>query len=379
MIKKASDNCLKLLSLIALACFTASCGVFSDLGGNTQSTTKIVASSFISALYGTSTKTFSVNVNDVDHIASMGLEQAGDYNYFVINSYTYGGKMKENPYGTSTEIFNNISLPSTGATTSGTKTLQITITYTPLVAIEADNKPHEATLMIAYDLPTTGVIAITLEGYTQGIAESKCAGASVSNAQAYTFTDNKIDFYLCDDNSPLVEANVSDVSTHTNYAEIKMDAGAQFTFYQVDDSTLCIMGTNSSGLTPSIPNFDFTAIPEATAELIGDSIGISLAKNSSAECSLSSGQILCDEDITLTKLLGAVDVSPLTLTNGATQPTSEDCDHFPAQQGSGSYPNDALKLIAWGYIIPSSIVDVEDLQGGNALVVVEINLDAPAQ
>ncbi len=367
----------KFLFLIAASFLIASCGVFTDVGGNTQSTTQVVASPFISALYGTSSKTLSLNVTDIDHIAWMSLDQSGDYNYFKVESYTYGGKTITNSTGTSSEVFKNISLSASSSSSS--KTMQIVMSYTPSTAITADNKPHEATLNIAYDLPVTGAVAVTLEGYTQGIAESKCAGAASATQKTYTFKDNKLDFYLCDDNSPLVEAN-TDITTKTNHAEITMDTGSLFTFYQVDDQTLCILGasTTNTSLAPSIPNFDFTGVSKAAADIIGDSIPISLESNSQAACTVSSaGEILCDQDISLSKLLGTVSVSPLTLTNGTTDPTSDDCNHFPEETGSGDYntSTDSLKLIAWGYIIPDSIVDSASLQGGNALVVVEINLD----
>lgn len=372
-------NLLKSLSFI-LASFLISCGIFTDIGGNTQSTTQVVASPFISELYGTSSKTLSLNVSDIDHIAWMSLDQSGDYGYFKVESYTYAGKTTTNSSGTSSAVFKNISLSASTSSSTSSKTLKIVMSYTPSTAITADNKPHEATLNIAYDLPNTGAMTVTLEGYTQGIAESKCAGAA-SATTVYTYQlSADMDLYVCD--SGAITGSLITYSPSTNYTKIDhTQITDDFIFYQVDDGTLCIVGPdNAAGITESIPTFELPVPPvEGLPESL-TTLPVSLNTALLAECTIDGSSVLCDNNIVLNIVSGAVPLT-LTVTNGTIDPSTQtsDCSSFGIDYPTGdgilsTTSGDTLNLVAWGVIGSNSLIDSYHIDG--ALVVVKIPLTA---
>lgn len=366
--KEKFYNYLKILGYFYFLPFLL---LLSPCGGDSQFTKKLMASPFIAELYGSTSKTLALESDDGSHIAWMGLEWVGDYKYFHIDKVNVNGEVITPESVSPQAVLEDISVTPSESASSGTVTdstsgkFLITLTYSPPVAIDTEDDPHKAYLLIVYDKPKKGTVRIELDGYTRGVAENKCAGAASADQVSYTFSEGKFDFYLCADSDFVIENDPAG-RDHINWAEVPVEGS--FVFYQPDEETLCILGT-SDGVEPSIPDFDVDVPDEVESPV--DPIGVELVDDLLAECSLSGGQITCDQTIDV--LVAGIATVKLSLTSGPVTPASSVCDTFGATQGSGSFPGD-MTLIAYGDLGTNPMLEPFGIE--NAVVVADMDLIA---
>ena len=280
-----------------------------------QFTNKVVAPNFVSELYGSNSQTISISNPNGGHIAWMSFIESNDYKYFKITKVTLGSKtiiqegMEKDGVvftASSNAIIEDINVDPTQSSSTGyangsinvagSSDLKITIQYSPLVAIESDEVPHEAYLIVNYDAPESGNMRIKLNGFTKGVKAEKCTQAvSTMEPIAYTVVGSAFDLFFCSKEVASVGQNntTQDTSSSdyrggsTNVASIPFPDNV-VTFYKVDDETVCLLSTPE----PSVSPFTLP-IPDGLAPIT--SMDISMAEGSYAECSLdANGNILCD-------------------------------------------------------------------------------------
>lgn len=365
----------------------------SALRPDDQFTNKVVAPNFVSELYGTTSHTVSVSHPKGGHISWIGFLQSNDYKYFKVTKIKVGSKtiiedgMENNGEvftASSNSLIEDINVdPTTPSSTgfvdgsinvAGSTDMQITIQYSPLIAIESDESPHEAFLIINYDAPNVGSMRVALNGFTKGMKAEKCTQAiSTMEAIPYTVTGSAFDLYFCSkevankgqNNTVLDSTDPNYRGESTNLTSIPFPDDV-ITFYQVDDETVCLL----TGTEPSINPF-VLPIPEGLAPIT--SMDIAMSEGSFAECSLDAeGKILCDSNILIDAL---VSLSGFTLTNGsftADDLKTADCPDFGAISGSGAFGEDEISLIFKGTTL--SDINTEEYNIVDALIVAEIKL-----
>lgn len=381
------------LSCLGLAClsFIHSCD---SLRPDDQFTNKVVAPQFVSELFGSTTRTITVSHPNGAHVSWMGFIQSNDYKYYKILSVKAGDRtivsdgrqIRGRSYtATSNAIIENFDVPASsgegvgfanGNITSGSGSdLQVTIEYSPLIAIESNDKPHIANLIINYDSPTPGSMKVAIEGYTQGVKADKCTQAvSTMDAIEYTMVNGQFNFYLCgsevsrtnQNNTPTDPSDPNYRGSSTNMTPISIPTPT-LTFFQVDEETVCILSDP-----PSIEPLDIP-IPEGLDVPI-PSLPVELLEGSFAECSLDpEGNIFCDSNIILDSL---VSLSGFSLSNqGFTEEETKtsDCPDFGAISGSGSFGDNELTVILKGTAL--SDTNTEEYNIVDALILAEIILE----
>lgn len=335
-----------------------------------QFTKKLEAPSFVTRLFDSTQKTLSLSHPDGAHISWMGFVQSNDYKYFKVTRVKSGGKVlvqdgKENEDGevftsTSNSIFHDISVaPSEASSTdftngsitvAGSQDLQITVQYSPLIAVTDQETPHEAYLVINYDSPKVGFTRLRLKGVTKGVKADKCTQA-LSNMELveYQIDNDQFDLYFCSGevakaNQANTPTNSSDPGYHglsTNITSIPL-ADSVIKFFKPDDETICVVSSDST----SIPDF-VLPIPEGLAPIT--SMDISMVPGSFAECSLNSdGDIDCPENIQIDALVSLAGFSLRNTGFSAEELTSGDCPDFGAISGEGKFGDDEVTLILTG-------------------------------
>lgn len=384
---KISKTFILISIIIVTAC--------SNVGLSGQFTNKVEAPDFVTELYNSVTKTITVSHPEEAHISWMGFIESNNYKYFKITRVQVGSTVivadgqeigDETFTATSNAVLTDISvtagsLATTGYTngsisTGSTGNLKINVKYSPLVAIDSDDEPHKAYLIVAYDEPDPGYLRIEIKGYTQGVKDGKCTRSVDSmTTHEYTLKDSAIDLYFCSlqvapnnqDNTPTDSSDPDYHGTNTNIAVVSFPTD-EIPFYQVDDETVCLL----SNPTPTIPDFTLP-IPEGLSPI--DSMEIGMSEGSYAECTLDAdGNIFCDENILIDSL---VSTSGFTLSNvgfTAEEMVTTDCPDFGAISSSGTFNNGDMTVIFKGTtladpntttynIVDSLIVGVMRLSG----------------
>ncbi|OGQ08081.1 MAG: hypothetical protein A3G32_08000 [Deltaproteobacteria bacterium RIFCSPLOWO2_12_FULL_40_28] len=361
------------LFFIFLAIFMAACS------GNEQYSKKITSNPFVSELFGETTKTIALKIDESDQIVWMGLEWSADYKYFEVTAVSYNGKDFEPDAEGSQALYENISLTESGASTnlstsSGVSVanyLLATIKYSPLNAIEADNLPHKGYLLIATE-NRTGIIRVELPGYTQGICDAateECNSVDTGSLTAKTYTlnqdgdgDGTSDFalYLCDPLITEVGQNNDEVNhANANIAYVNLDGN--FTFYLNSDATeIHFAKVEAQNLEASIPEFEIPVPPgnygESAVVPSNFSLDAIMEDGQDVSCAVEAGIFNCT-GLELEVGGGIIGITPLEVTNGSTNPTSTDCTSFSAGiSGSGSLDEDTISVVAWGVVNSSNNV-----------------------
>lgn len=394
----------KLTTLMLLLVTLGGCSLFSDT--HSQYTNKLEAPAFTSELYGTQSHVLAVTQPEEGHISWIGFVQSNDYKYFKLTKLQSGstvirseGKSFVDANGdqqtftpSSSTIVEDITVGATSGSTNsfsdgtitiaGGSDLKLTVEYSPTVAIEDDNSPHEAYLIIYYDAPTEGSARIKLTGYTKGVKDEKCAqDPATMEALTYKFVDNSFDFYFCGeqvkakDQANMDPADPEYRNDSTNLTPVStLDATTgeeQFvTFYKVDEETVCLLSDKLTGAGSSIPDFRFF-IPDGLAPV--EYIDLSMVEGSYAECTLVDGVVTCPQNIQIDTL---VSVSGLTLTNGtvsAEDNTTSQCVGFGDLVGSGKYGEANIDMVLSGTIL--SDANTEEYQIVDSLVAAQIHLE----
>jgi hypothetical protein len=396
---------IRFLVLCLLTVMLVHCGAINDLTGNSQFTNKLEAPAFTSELYGSQARVLTVTQPEVGHISWIGFVQSNDYKYFKITKLQSGSTVirsegknfvdstnsQQTYTPSSSTIVEDIDVGSTTGDTNGFSNgqisiaggsdLKITVEYAPMVPISNEETPHTAYLIIYYDSPNEGAARIKLTGFTKGVKDEKCAqDPATMDLSTYDFVDDKFDFYFCgsqvkakgqanmDPASPDFRTDATNL-TEVSTLDVTTGDPQSVTFYQVDDSTVCLLSDKLSGAGSSIPDFRFF-IPAGLAPV--DYIDLSMVEGSYAECTLDSGTITCPDDILIDTL---VSVSGLTLTNGtisAEDTTTTECAGFGELQGSGSFGDDDLSLVLAGTIL--SDANTEEFKIVDSLVAAQITL-----
>lgn len=380
-------NCNSLKSLFFFVLIVAMGSVqCSKLRPEDQFTNKVAAPNFVAQLYGSNKQTISVSHPKGGHIAWMGFIQSNDYKYFKITKVTLGSQtIVEDGVETDGELFTassntqiediDVDQTTSGSTefvdgsitVAGSNDLQITIEYSPLIAIESEDVPHEAYLIINYDAPEVGSMRIALNGYTRGMKSEKCTqAASTMDVISYTVVGSAFDLFFC--SQEVAKVGQNNDATHgasTNLTSIPFPDNV-ITFFQPDDETVCLLTQPE----PSVSPFTLP-IPEGLAPIT--SMDIEMSEGSYAECSLDeAGTILCDANVMIDAL---VSLSGFTLTNGAFTAedlVTADCPDFGAISGSGAFGDDELTLIFTGRTL--SDMNTEEYNIVDSLIVAEIKL-----
>lgn len=370
----------RIINLIVSFVIVLSFAACSTLNGEEQFTNKSIAPSLVSELYGSVNQTLTINHEEDSHISWIGFIQSNDFKYFKITKVQVGDEVivedGEEIDGveytaSSTSVVENISVSSSESANNeyengtinvaGETDLKITVEYSPLVAIDSDTDPHEAYLIVYYDAPTQGAMRIKLNGYTQGVKDSKCT-QDVSSMEEieYEFVESQFDLYFC--SAQVADKGQNNDSEHgasTNLATIPVDGTLKA--YQADDETVCLVSEPE----PSIPDF-VLPIPEGLAPI--DSMDISMVEGSSAECTVDeSGNFTCDGNVELDVLVAT---SPMTVTNqtvSAETLQTSDCPDFGEISGSGAYGDDEVTLIVYGTVL--SDANTEEYGIVDALIV----------
>ncbi len=384
---------------------------FSSCSGSSQNTEKFLPGPFIAELNSKTTKTIALNVDSKSHIAWMGLDQSGDYKYFKIEKVTTNGEVTENESGSANEIFEDInvspSASNSGATGSATSSypLMITVTYKAKQAMEAVDKPFQATLMIVFDNPSKTML-IQLQGYVEGI----CTDCKVNPDHKYVYNAvdsdgdgfGDIDFYLCDDKAipsdqkssePLQDESVAsdpyafNVVNLTGEVQGVSDNPTTFIFYTSQKKTgyTIIDAGDDADLLPSVPPFDI----EVPGGKPVPKVDVALEEATQSLCPIdsSTGSFTCadsseDSGVLLSVYTGILNVDPMTLTTGEVTPASAGCDTFGTWTGSGKIGEDVadsdtdLTLIATAVVSNSQQAVVTAANTGieGALIVAVIHL-----
>lgn len=352
--------------MIIFAVVVFSCASFDQ---QDQFTKKLESSAFVAELYGSSTKTLSINHPDGGHISWMGFVQSNDYDYFKVTKVQVGSEtivedgeeIAGQTYTASPNaVIKDVTIAASSSDSTdyadgaisvvGSDDFKLTIQYSPLQAIQAENEPHEAYLLINYDAPKLGSLRLKLAGYTQGMKEDKCTQAvSTMDVIAYSVVGSAFDLYFCgaevanvgQDNTTKDTSDPDYHGASTNLETIPLTDNV-ITFYQVDAETVCVLSEPD----PTFPDF-VLPIPEGLAPI--QTMDISMADGSYAECTLDeSGNILCDENIQIDAL---VTLSGLSLSSEgftAEELVTSDCPDFGAISGSGAFGDDALTLVLTG-------------------------------
>lgn len=392
---RTARNALRILSGFVWAA-SCSCGM---LQGEDQFTNKAVAPNFVVELYGNVNQSVTINHGVESHITWMGLVESNDYEYFKITKVQAGDQTIVSDglevdgvtyVANSNATVEDLTVAAAESASNeyvdgsinvaGSGALKITVQYSPLKAIESEDAPHEAYLIIYYDEPSVGAMRVKLNGYTQGVKDEKCArDFSTMTPYVYAFKGGAFDFYFCGEEvAGKGQNNISGLEPtdpgyhgqNTNLTPIPAD-GKVITFYQVDEETVCLLSADLTGGDSSVPDFTFV-IPEGLAPI--DSLDIGMSEGSFAECKLDgAGGILCDEDILIDT--GVVPVSPLTVTNGsftAEELTTTQCSDFGPLSGAGSFGDDEFTLILKGTMLSDSNTQAYNIV--DALVTGQIEL-----
>jgi len=387
---KSTHFFLILFLWVSLFGFLSSC---SSLDKDRQYTNKVVAPNFVSELYGTSTQTISVAHPEGGHISWMGFLQSNDYKYFQIVKVQVGSQTVvedgkeingETFSASSNAVVENVEVGKTEKTdtgfvngnvsVSGSSDLKITIRYSPLIAIKAEKKPHDAYLIINYDKPKVGSLRIRLAGFTQGVKADKCTQAvSTMDVIEYNIVNSNFDLYFCgaevgkvgQNNTPQDPSDPNFHGTSTNLASIPV-TDPVVTFYQVDDETVCVLTSPK----PTVEPF-MLPIPDGLAPI--DEMAIEITKGSFAECQIDVNKnIICPENIQITAL---VPVSGLSLRNSgfsAEELATADCPDFGAINGAGKFGDDAMTILLTGRTLKDKQTETYNIVDSLIMAVIKL-------
>lgn len=364
---------------IALLCFLFLILTFNSCSKNSQSVQMLDAAPVTCELYGTCTKSFSLAIDQLDYINWAALDWSGEYKYFEVTQITIGQKTYEGDG--STHIFEKLTLAKSNVVT-------VTYTYSPLTAQEDVNTPHHATLKLVGASPQLATIQVDLTGYVQGVCDSEteeCKSVDTSLQQKKYVLANDSDkdgvgdfeLYLCSTYmTEIGQDNIGDQYADTNLTYINIDE--EFVFYvAANGSTVHLQRSDGQKITPSIPAFNLP-VPDGNYDgfmLEGQVLSIEMVEGQDIESSIEDGTFIFEGDEGLELEVGGslVGTTPLTVTNGSTNPESKACTSSFANgiSGEGDFDSDEMSIVAWGYIDESnyvtSIID--------ALVVAVITLE----
>ncbi len=349
---------LKIFCALAFLCLLLSC---SNVGSDGQFTNKVVAPQFVTRQYDTVSKVITVAHDTASHIAWLEFVQSNDYKYFKITKVQLGSQViaaegmtvNGSPFTPTPNAYvTDITVPESGSggttsvngslSTDTSQTLQITVQYSPLNAIESVAQPHTAYLIISYDEPHHGYLRVELQGFTQGMKNEKCTRPAESMTTfEYQLANSAIDLYFCSaqvavknqNNTPQDPADPDFHGLSTNLVSVPFPTDV-IPFYQVDEETVCLL-TNP---TPTIPDFTLP-IPPGLSPI--DSMDVGMMDNSYAECTLDeTGNIFCDEDILIDSLVSTSGFSLSSTGFTAEQTLTADCPDFGAINGAGTFGED---------------------------------------
>ncbi|MCP5464915.1 MAG: hypothetical protein H7A33_07820 [Deltaproteobacteria bacterium] len=381
---------MKRFYILILLLLTNSCGV---LPSSEQFTNKMVAPAFVSELYGQQEQTIAIRHQEASHVSWLGFIQSNDYKYFTITKVAVGDNVifedgaeidGELTVASSNSIVQDFSVSPTSASNNevvngninvaGTGDLKVTIRFQPLRAVESDDNPFEAFLIVNYDQPKQGSLRVRLEGFTQGMKDEKCTqDPSTMEIIEYQVVDSTFDFYLCGSevasqgqaNTPTDSSDPAYHGSSTNLTPITL-TNPTITFYQPDDETICVL----TEPTPTVPDFVFP-IPEGLAPV--NSLDVSIEDNSFAECTLdASGNIFCDKNILIDTLvpLSGVSLSNQSFTEEELMTT--DCPDFGSISGQGAFGDSDINLVLYGTILSDQ--NTEEYNIVDSLIVVDLPL-----
>lgn len=366
-----------------------SCG-----GDNSQFTKKLAASPFVSELFGESTKVLAIQSEAGSHISWMGLDWSDDYKFFEVEKISVNGVITEPEAEGPTAVLSDITVglaPNTSGTagTPNNGQLLIKIKYNPLEAIEADDHPHKAYLLLAFDKPEVGTVRIELNGYTRGICEA--CHTNVGESLVYEAKDGDGDgnpdfeFYLCDaqaipadQQTPGPLPDGTDPETPYNLAVINLTGTVNalpvptdFNFYpDPDDENNLVISGGDDTIVSTIPEFE---IPVPGGKPV-PAVPVAMVKNKQVKCTLDSNKGIDCEGIELSVMGGVVLVSGMHLTTGTVEAGNTECPGFGTWQGEGGFDGTSdVTLIATAEVLPSGpLVDPTNIPG--ALIVAVIKL-----
>jgi len=380
------------LKPILILVFFIGAAACSNVGSDGQFTNKIEAPQFVTRQYDTVSKVVTVEHDAASHIAWLSFVQSNDYKYFRITKVQLGSQVI---VADGMEVNGNVFTPTpnayvtditvpessgSGATyvngslsTGASQTLQITIQYSPLNAIESNDKPHTAYLLISYDEPHHGYARIELQGFTQGMKNEKCTRPAESMTTAeYQLTNSAIDLYFCSaqvavNNQNNTPQDASDPDFHgvsTNLVSVPFPTDV-VPFYQVDETTVCLLTSPVA----TIPDFTLP-IPPGLSPI--DSMDVGMMENSYAECTLDeTGNIFCDQNINIDSLVSTSGFSLSSTGFTKEQTLTADCPDFGAIAGSGTFGDDMTVLF-----LGTTLADMQTTQYNivDSLIVGVMNL-----
>ncbi len=370
------------LALSVLASFATGC-LFSE---EEQFTKKLEAPAFVTELYGTTKQTIALSHEDGAHISWMGLVESNDYTYFKMTKIQVGNETVVadgiETDGTtytaaSNAIIKDITVDSSddqneftngSISLASSNDLKITIEYSPLIAVDSEEKPHEAYLLINYDSPRLGTARVSLQGFTQGVKDEKCTqDVGTMEAIDYKVTGSAFDLYFC--SGQVAAKGQNNDTTHgasTNLATITLTDDI-ITFYQADAETVCLLSEPE----PSIPDF-VLPIPEGLAPI--STMDISMVDGSYAECSIDGdGNILCADNIQIKSLVSMSGFSMSTAGFSADELVTDDCPDFGAISGAGGFGEATMSVILKGTTLQDQNTEEYDII--DSLVIANIEME----
>jgi hypothetical protein len=391
-VKTTMSKNFKYLFLFVFSGFSA-CSLFS---GEEQFTNKVVAPLFEAELYGSSTEVLAISHEEASHISWMGFVESNNYEYFKITKVQLGTTTLlsdgveidgETYTASSNSIVEDISVgisdegddngyANGSISVAGSSDLKITVEYSPLLAIESEDEPHEAYLIIYYDEPQVGAMRIKLEGYTNGIKADKCTGSvAAMDLIQYKFVNDKFDLYFCsalvaqyDQNNTTTDPSDADYhGLSTNLAEIDM-TDQVLSFYMADEETMCLL----TSPTPSIPDFTIP-IPEIPGVPI-ETMDISMPEGSYAECQIGSdGSLFCDDNIQIKAVVATSNLTATTGTLAQDDYKTSDCSDFGDISGSGAFLDDTFSLVLTGTVEPDQYTQEYNIV--DARIIADLHLE----
>lgn len=361
----------KAILVFSLLVLNIHCG---GVGENTQSTKLLEAKPFVSQLFGETTKTISINVQENERIAWVGLDQSANYKYFAMTKISINGRTRIPKIIDPTDIEKNIIAYAPLRDSDPVlypNQLLVTLKYSPIQAIENEGKPHKAYLLITHAEPEIKTTRIELKGLTQGVLVSPCTRSPSSMDEVrYSLVNGTIDLYICDKNGvPDSQVN-SSLGSKTNLTPVPIDG--DLVFYKPDSETICMMGSDKPGGQPEPTIVDFKLpIPKGISETT-DNLGfldVNVPRGLRAQCSLDiDGKLNCDNTFEVEVYGGGVPVSPFKISNDVENPTARDCLDFGEISGEGAFgSSDDITLIGWSEVLPN--VNTEQFNIDGALVV----------
>jgi len=360
-----------IIAILAITSFSASCS------SNSGSTEQMQASPFVSQLYGSTTKTIAIDLGEIDHVDWMGLNWSGDFKKYEIQAYNVDGSTVSVENAASTNVFEDISITPSISTSGTIETTSqnlayFTITYKPDEAIESEEVPHQANLLIHTGSKT---INVELLGYTEGVCDEaagdNCFFSDTGDLteKRFTLANNELSLYIC--HPEITTAGLDNDPDHpdTNLDQIAV-TGDIVVYLSSDGSTGHVVRNDDAGLDATIPGFTII-VPEVEGVPKDYPLDIELQDNQNVSCDLDgSGGFDCGGIKVLAGGGSVITLTDFQISTGTISPTSSQCD-FGDVSGSGGVDDSSMTIVGTAEIT-ANVLD----SFINALVVVEMHLTA---